>query len=198
MPLSVLAVLVLACLVYVIWLYNRFVGLRQRADNAFSDVDVQLKRRWDLVPPLVETVRGYAGHEHEVLTEVVAARSRAMNAGDQVGDVGQRGASEADLAKALRGIFVLIEDYPALKADANFLELHRALVDIEDDIQNARRYHNAVVRDLNTLRQSFPAMAVGAAAGVQVRDFFQLDGHERAVPTFDLSPHRSEGPEVTP
>jgi len=181
-----LGVLLAAFVGYAVWLYNRFVGLQQRADNAFSDVDVQLKRRWDLVPPLVEVVRGYAGHEHDVLAEVVAKRSQAIAARDEALGAERRGEREAGLARALRGIFALVEAYPALKADHNFLALHRALVTTENDIQHARRYHNAVVRDLNTLRQSVPAAIVGAAAGVRLREYFQLHGDERAVPTVDL------------
>jgi LemA protein len=99
--------------------------------------------------------------------------------------------TESGLARALRGIFVLVEDYPALKADTNFLELHKGLVDIEDDLQSARRYYNAVVRDLNTLRQSFPASLVGTAAGVSAGEFFQLDDEERAAPAIDLGPNRA-------
>jgi len=190
-PLGWLLFAVLAVLAYAVITFNRFIGLRQRMANAFSDIDVQLKRRWDLVPALVETVRGYAGHENEVLTAVVAARSEAMGAPSEPSGLPERGAKEAGLASALRGIFVLVEDYPALKADTNFLELHRGLVDIEDDLQSARRYYNAVVRDLNTLRQSFPASLVGTAAGVAVGEFFQLDDEERAVPAINLGPSRA-------
>ena len=168
------------------FVYNRFVALRQRRENAYSDVDVQLKRRWDLVPALVETVRGYAGHEHAVLTEVTAARGRAMDAGGTVAASGERGEREAGLAAALRGVFVLAEEYPALRADRNFLELHRALVTIEDGLQHARRYYNAVVRDLNTLRGSFPAGLVGGATGFAPAEYFQLEADERAVPTVEL------------
>ncbi|MFN2370607.1 MAG: LemA family protein [Candidatus Krumholzibacteriia bacterium] len=181
---------VLVVLAYAIVTYNRFIGLRQRLANAFSDIDVQLKRRWDLVPALVETVRGYAGHEHQVLAAVVAARGAAMGAPSGPVGLPERSEKEAGLASSLRGIFALVEDYPALKADANFLELHRELVTIEDDLQHARRYHNAVVRDLNTLRQSFPAGLVGRAAGIAAGVFFQLDDAQRAVPAVDLGPVR--------
>jgi len=192
MPPTVWLILALAAAAtYAILTYNRFMGLRQRKANAFSDIDVQLKRRWDLVPALVETVRGYAGHENEVLTSVVTARSAAMDAPSDPGAIPQRGAKEAGLASALRGIFVLVEDYPALKADRNFLELHHGLVDIEDDLQSARRYYNAVVRDLNTLRQSFPASLVGGAAGIREGEFFQLNDEERAVPAIDLGATRA-------
>lgn len=177
---------------YGILTYNRFIGLRQRLANAFSDIDVQLKRRWDLVPSLVETVRSYAGHESEVLTRVVEARSAAMGAPSNLSELTQRGEKEAGLASALRGIFLLVEDYPALKADTNFLALHRSLVEIEDALQSARRYHNAVVRDLNTLRQSFPSSLVGRAAAIAEGQFFQLDAEQRAVPAIDLGPAPSE------
>lgn len=187
-PMGWLLFAALAVVAYGVITFNRFIGLRQRLANAFSDIDVQLKRRWDLVPALVETVRGYAGHENEVLTAVVAARSAAMGAPDGPDDLPQRSAKEAGLATALRGIFVLVEDYPALKADTNFLELHRGLVDIEDDLQNARRYHNAVVRDLNTLREKFPSSLIGRAAGIAAGVFFQLDDEQRAAPAIDLGP----------
>ena len=193
-PLGWLLFVVLAVIVYGIITFNRFVGLRQRLFNAFSDIDVQLKRRWDLIPSLVETVRGYAGHENEVLTAVVQARSQAMGAPTGPEGVPLRGEKEAGLASALRGIFVLVEDYPALKADSNFLELHQGLVEIEDDLQHARRYYNAVVRDLNTLRQSFPASLIGSAARISEGEFFQLDSEERSVPSINLGPtHTSEG-----
>jgi LemA protein len=194
-PLGWLLLALLAVAAYGVITFNRFVGLRQRLANAFSDIDVQLKRRWDLVPALVETVRGYAGHENEVLTAVVAARGEAMAAPSGPAGLPRRSEKEAGLVSALRGIFVLVEDYPALKADSNFLELHRGLVDIEDDLQSARRYHNAVVRDLNTLRQSFPASLVGSAAGIAEGEFFQLDDEQRAAPAVDLGPTHSPGGE---
>lgn len=189
-PWGWLLLALLVALAYAGVTFNRFVGLRQRLANAFSDVDVQLKRRWDLVPALVETVRGYAGHEHRVLAAVVAARGAAMGAPPGPVGLPERGEKEAGLASSLRGIFALVEDYPALKADANFLELHRGLVAIEDDLQHARRYHNAVVRDLNTLRQSFPAGLVGRAARIAEGVFFQLDDAQRAVPAVDFGPVR--------
>ena len=185
-PLGWLLLAVLAVIIYTVITFNRFIGLGQRLANAFSDIDVQLKRRWDLVPALIETVKGYAGHENEVLTAVVKARGEAMGAPSDPSELPQRGAKEAGLATALRGIFILVEDYPALKADTNFLELHRGLVDIEDDLQSARRYYNAVVRDLNTLRQSFPASLVGSAANITEGEFFQLHDEQRAAPAIDL------------
>ncbi len=179
-------ILLVGLLIYATITYNRLVGLRQRCDNAFGDIDVQLKRRWDLVPALVEVVRGYAGHEHEVLAEVVAARGRAMASRSGPDGLTRRGDLETGLASALRGVFVLVEDYPVLKADRNFLDLHKSLVAIEDDLQHARRYYNAVVRDLNTLRQSFPASLVGAATGVSPGEFFQVEDEQRSVPDLEL------------
>ncbi len=184
-PIIVLLGVIIA---YGVLTYNRFVSMRQRLTNAFSDIDVQLKRRWDLVPSLVETVRGYAGHENEVLTSVTAARTAAMLAPSDPASRSQRGAMETGLASALGGIFLLAEDYPALKADTNFLSLHHSLVEIEEDLQSARRYYNAVVRDLNTMRHSFPANLVGQVAHIAEGQFFQLDDEQRAAPTIDLAP----------
>lgn len=172
---------------YVGYTYNRFVGLRQRLRNSYSDIDVQLKRRWDLTPALVEIVRGYAGHEHEVFRKIAAARGRAMAREGGPDSPQRRGADEAGLAHALRGLFLLAEDYPALRADRSFLQLHRALVVLENDLQYARRYYNAVVRDLNTLRDRFPSGAVGAVAGVPRAEYFQIEAEERAAPILDLA-----------
>src|SRR5690242_1208466 len=120
-------------LLYLGWTYNRLVGLSKRADGAWSDIDVQLKRRWDLVPALVETVKGYAGHESGTLREVVEARSRAAASAD--GLLADRGASERGLAAAVGGVFALAEAYPDLKASKNFLDLHRSLTEVEDNVQ---------------------------------------------------------------
>lgn len=187
-----LAILVLLA-AYIAWVYNRFVGLEQRRRGAWADIDAQLKRRWDLVPALVESVRGYAGHEMETLEAVAAARTRAMSGDRADAAASQRGENEAGLAHALRGVFLLVERYPALRADRNFLQLHGGLVGIEDDLQYARRYYNAVVRDLNTLRGRFPAGLVGALTGFRAAEFFQIDRDERAVPVIDLSGPAAEG-----
>lgn len=189
--LAVLAVLA----AYIAWVYNRFVGLEQRRRSAWADIDTQLKRRWDLVPALVETVRGYAGHESETFEAVAAARTRAMS-GDRADSAApQRSENEAGLASALRGVFLLVERYPALRADRNFLQLHEGLVEIEDDLQYARRYYNAVVRDLNTLRGRFPDGLVGGLTGFRTAEFFQIDRDERAVPTIDLTGPMPKGEE---
>jgi LemA protein len=156
--------------------------LSKRADGAWSDIDVQLKRRWDLVPALVETVKGYARHESSTLDDVVQARSQATGAAT----LAQRGESERGLSTAVSRLFALVEAYPELKASQNFQELQKALSDIENNVQYARRYYNAVVRDLNTLVQSFPSNLVAGAMGFSERSYFQLDEGERAAPRVEF------------
>jgi len=174
-----------AIVLYVAWTYNRLVGLGRRADGAWSDIDVQLKRRWDLVPALVETVKGYAGHEAGTLRDVTEARTRAAATVEQT--PAQRGGAERSLAAAVGSVFALAEAYPDLKASQNFLGLHRSLTEVEDNVQYARRYYNAVVRDFNTLVETVPSMLVASAGGFAPRDFFQLDDPaERAAPQVRL------------
>lgn len=190
---SILIVVALLLVSYAIWTYNRFVDLEQRRRGAWADIDAQLKRRWDLVPALVETVRGYAGHESGTFEAVAAARTLAMSGERTDSAARERGQNEAGLAAALRGVFGLVERYPALRADRNFLELHRGLVEIEDDLQYARRYYNAVVRDLNTLRGRFPSGSIGAIRGFEAAEFFQIENDERAAPKIDLGRRGIEG-----
>jgi LemA protein len=173
---------VLLVLAYIAWTYNRLVSLSKRADGSWSDIDVQLKRRWDLVPSLVETVKGYASHESKTLREVVDARSMAT----QAGSIPQRGQSEGSLSSAVGRLFAIAEAYPDLKASPGFRDLHKSLVDIEDNVQYARRYYNAVVRDFNTLTETFPSTLVATATGFSARSFFQLDDAERAAPHVDF------------
>ncbi len=168
---------------YVLWTYNRLVGLSKRADAAWSDIDVQLKRRWDLVPALVATVEGYARHEKETLQGAVEARNRAS----QADSVARRGESEQSLSSAVGRIFALAEAYPDLKANQNFLDLQKNLVEIEDKVQYSRRYYNAVVRDYNTLVQRFPALLIAGPTGFSDRPYFQLDDEsQRAAPRVTL------------
>jgi len=175
LTLGVLVVAVLA----VIGIYNSLVGLRVRCDNAWSDIDVQLKRRHELVPNLVETVRGYAGHEKDTLEAVVAARNRAASATGP----GASAAAEGQLTAALRQLFALAESYPQLRAVESFTQLQKTLSEIEEAIQNARRYYNAIVRDLNTAVAQFPGNVFAGLFGIRPRDFFQLDSDaERQVP----------------
>ena len=181
-------VIAVAMTAWVAWVFNRLVGLRNRAAAAWSDIDVQLKRRHDLVGNLVETVKGYAAHERETLDQVVRARALAEEARD-AGRPGAAGHAESGLSGQIRALFALVEAYPDLKASERFLDLHRALIDVEDHIQNARRYYNAVVRDLNTLIQIFPHVLVARAFGIREREHFELESPaEAAVPRFDLEP----------
>ena len=170
--------LALAVVIVVVLLYNRLVGLRNRAEASWSDIDVQLKRRHDLVANLVETVKGYAAHEARTLQNVTEARTRAESASGG----GPRAAGQAEnaLTGQLRTIFALAENYPDLKANQQFQELHRSLVALEDAIQNARRYYNAVVRDFNTRIQSIPDMFVARPFGFAEREYFQLDAPSEA------------------
>jgi LemA protein len=164
-------------------IYNGLVGLRNRTDNAWSDVNVQLKRRHDLVGNLVETVKGYAAHERQTLERVVEARNRATGAAGS-GHPKEAGQAENFLTAQLRTVFALAEAYPDLKANQNFQELQRSLESLETGIQNARRYYNAVVRDLNTRIQTVPSVFVARWFGFQEREFFELaDAAEAQVPT---------------
>lgn len=167
-----LAVLVVA----VIRIYNRIASLSVLADNAWSDVDVQLKRRHDLVPNLVETVKGYAVHERTTLESVVRARNAALAAPTPQARI----EAENQLTGALRQLFALAEAYPDLKASQNFLQLQGQLSEVENDIANARRYYNAVVRDYNTRLRVLPDVFIARMAGFQDRPFFEIAEEQRA------------------
>ncbi|HVP52880.1 MAG TPA: LemA family protein [Terriglobales bacterium] len=170
-PGVVVLLIVLAAVVLIALMYNGLVQLRVRADSAWSDIDVQLKRRHDLIPNLVETVKGYAAHEKGVFENVAKARSMAMSATTP----DQRGQAEGMLTQALRGLFAVAENYPQLQASQEFTQLQGSLNGLEDSIQNARRYYNAVVRDLNTRIQSFPSNIIAGMFGFQQKQFFQVD-----------------------
>lgn len=159
--------------------YNRLVSLSQRSDAAWSDVDVQLKRRTDLVPNLVESVKGYAAHERGTFEDVVRARGAAVSAETPEA----RARAEGELTVALRHLFAVAEAYPELKASDNFQSLQQSLGQIEDDIQGARRYFNAVVRDLNTAVDSFPSNQIALFFRFSKRGYFELERPEdRQVP----------------
>jgi LemA protein len=175
--LVVLAALVLAGFLTLTW--NSLTRLRQLARNAWADIDVQLKRRHDLVPNLVAAVQGHAGYERQTLEAVVEARSRATAAAGPAA----AGAAEGALAAQVGRLLAIAEAYPDLKAAGSFLELQHGLVEIEDHIQNARRYYNAVVRDLNTKIELFPSNLVAGLLGFRREEFFGLeDRAEAAVP----------------
>ena len=158
-----------------IGMYNSLVQLRVRADNAWSDIDVQLKRRHDLIPNLVETVKGYAAHEKGTFENIAKFRSQAM----QATTPGDKAAAENQLSGALKSLFAVAENYPELKASEEFTQLQASLNQTEDTIQNARRYYNAVVRDLNTKIQSFPTNILAGMFSFQQRQFFEVGAADR-------------------
>ncbi len=160
--------------VVVVWLismYNGFVSLKNRTDEAWSDIDVQLKRRYDLIPNLIETVKGYAKHEISTFDNVTKARSQAM----QAGGAHDKAVAENMLSSALKSLFAVAEAYPDLKANQNFLELQRELSDTENKIQASRRFYNGNVRDLNTAFDSFPGNVIAKMFGFSNREFFELN-----------------------
>lgn len=158
--------------------FNRIIGMRIRMRTAWSDVDVLLKRRHDLVPNLVEVVRAYARHEADTLEQTAKARAP--------GGIRALGEAESQLSAALRTVLSVVEGYPELKAQASFASLTENLVNIEDDLQYARRYYNAVVRDYNTLIQSFPGILVAPLMSAQPGEHFQLEEEERQTPEVSL------------
>jgi LemA protein len=178
-------VLLLALVLYLTFTYNALARLRLLAANAWADIDVQLKRRHDLIPVLVAAVKGHAGYERGTLEAVVEARNRAAGAPGPAA----AGRAEGELARSVREIFALAEAYPDLQAGESFLALQRNLTEIEDHLQNARRYYNAVVRDLNTRVAQFPANLVAGPLGFRPAEFFGLDDADQAAPpAVDLGP----------
>lgn len=162
--------------VYFAVTYNSFVTLRNRVKEAWSDIEVQMKRRYDLIPNLVETVKGYAKHESGTLEKVIQARNIAMASHDNMKDIAQ---SENMLSGALKSIFALSENYPDLKANQNFLELQRELRDTEDKLQAARRFYNGNVLAYNTKTELFPSNAVAGIFKFEKQEFFELDETEQ-------------------
>jgi LemA protein len=170
-------------LLWVAWIYNELVGLRNRTREAWSDIDTQLKRRHDLIPNLVEVVKGYAQHEQQVFQQVTEARVQALSAQTPL----ERAAAEERLSHTLKGLLAVAEAYPQLKANENFLELQRALSSIEDELQKARRYYNAVVRDFNTALEVIPNNLIARLFGLEKQAFFQVEREaERATPEVKL------------
>ena len=164
---------------FAVQIYNRLVRLRNSSESAWSDIDVQLKRRHDLVPNLVETVKGYASHEQGTFEAVTAARAAATSATGAAAS----GAAESALGGALRGLLAVAEAYPELKANENFKELQGELSSLEEHIQNSRRYYNAVVRDLNTACDEFPSNFVAQGFNITKKEYFELDDVvERTAP----------------
>src|SRR5262249_19854694 len=180
---AVLGLLVLLVII-AIGIYISLVRLKVQTDNAWADIDVQLKRRYDLIPNLVETVKGYAAHEKGTLEAVINARNRAMTATNPA----DKAQAENMLSGALKSLFALSEAYPQLRAVEGFTSLQNSLSEIEDNVQNARRYYNAVVRDLNTKIQQFPTNIFAGMLGFQPRQFFEVTGAaEREAPKVSFS-----------
>jgi LemA protein len=171
MGLIIAIIVVVVIIGFLIAVYNGLVQLRVRADSSWSDIDVQLKRRHDLIPNLVETVKGYAAHEKSTFEDIAKYRSMAMQASTPA----ERGQAEGQLTQALKSLFAVAENYPQLRASEQFTSLQGSLQEVEGSIQNARRYYNAVVRDYNTKLQSFPTNVLAGMFGFQQRQFFQLD-----------------------
>ena len=177
----ILGIIVLA-VVYLIFLYNRLVALRQTVNQSWSDISVQLKQRHDLVPNLVETVKGYATHEQQTLESVIEARNAAVAATSP----GEKASAEQAVSGALANVFALSEAYPDLKANQSFLSLQQELAGTEDRIAYARQYYNDAVNQYNDRIESFPGVFVARAAGFGPREYFQAEGDARGPVTVDF------------
>jgi len=185
MSVTLIVVIVVAVLIggYLIFLYNRLVSLKQKIQEAWSDIDAQLKRRHDLIPNLVDTVKGYAEHERGTFEEVTKARSQAQ----QAGTVEEKNQAENMLSDTLKSLFAVAEDYPDLKASENFQELQRELSDTEDKILAARRFYNSNVMNYNTALQTFPTNVIAPAFGFQSEEYFEAEASERENVDVDFS-----------
>lgn len=177
--LSIVLIIAVVLVIVVIFLYNKLVALRNRSQEAWSDIDVQLKRRYDLIPNLVETVKGYATHEREVFEKVTEARTKAMGAQTMK----EHTEAENFLTQTLKSLFAVAENYPQLRASENFLELQREIRDAEDKIQAARRFYNGNVRDLNIVIESFPSNIIARLFNFRKMEFFEIEEvGEKEVP----------------
>ncbi len=187
MTLWIILGIVVVAVVYVIAIYNRLVSTRQMSEEAWSGIDVQLKRRADLIPNLIETVKGYASHERGVFDDVTRLRTQAQSV--PAGDVEARAKAEGALSLGIGRLLAVAEAYPDLKASANFLELQKELGNTENEIQMARRYYNGAVRNLNTMIQSFPSNLVAGQFKFEQRKFFEIEEPgDRAVPKVSFQP----------
>jgi LemA protein len=183
-PLLIILAVILTVFLLGVTQYNRLVRGRQMTQEGLSGIDVQLKRRADLIPNLLETVKGYMGHERQVLERVTELRTKSL----QAGSVAEKGQVEGMLTEALRTLFAVAENYPDLKASQNFMELQQSLADIEEQIQLSRRYYNGAARNLNILVESFPSNIVARMFGFTQVEYFELeDQADRAVPRVSFS-----------
>jgi len=175
MPMLIVLVVLATVVVWIIAVYNGLIKLKNRVDEAWSDIDVQLKRRYNLIPNLVNTVKGYASHERELFEKVTQARTAAMGAQTP----GEKEKAENMLSGTLKSLFAVAENYPDLKANQNFLELQRELSDTENKIQASRRFYNGNVRDFNTKIQIFPNNIIAGMLKFVEREFFEAEGEEK-------------------
>ena len=185
MELIVLLIVVAVIAVFVIGIYNGLIGRRNRIDEAFAQIEVQLKRRHDLIPNLVNAVKGYMGFEQKVLTDVTNARAQAVAAGAQ--GPAQQAAAENVLTSTLRSLFAVVENYPDLKANQNVLELQEQLTTTENQISFSRQHYNATVLDYNTAIATFPNVLLAGPLGFTKREFFDAEPEAANVPNVDLS-----------
>ncbi|MFN3739045.1 MAG: LemA family protein [Thermodesulfovibrionales bacterium] len=172
--LLIIAGIIFLFVITVVTIYNRLVKLRNTVRASWSDIDVQLKKRYDLVPNLVETVKGYAIHERSLFEKVTEARSMAMRASSPA----EKAKAENIFSETLKSLFAVAEAYPELKANSNFMQLQSQLKELEDSIEYARRYYNAVVRDYNIMVQSFPSNVIASQFGFKEEEFFELETPE--------------------
>ena len=172
---TVLLLLIILAVLYLVFLYNRFVRMQNQCEEGWSGISVQLKRRYDLIPNLVECVKGYVKHEQNTLQQIIEKRNAAIKAESPV----QKASAENELTQGLRSLFALSEGYPDLKASNNFIELQNSLNKVEDDLQNARRYYNATVRNYNTAVDSFPSNLIAGHFGFSKKDFFDIEDSAR-------------------
>jgi len=179
----VIIALTIACLLFVVNIFNRFVVLRNRAKEAWADIDVQLKRRYNLIPNLVNAVKGYAKHERELFEKVTQARSQAMNAQGAV----EKGKAENALSGTLKSLFAVVENYPDLKAAENFKHLQEELTDTEDKVQASRRFYNNNVKSLNIKIESFPSNIIAQLFNYKKMELFELkEAEQREVPKVEF------------
>lgn len=174
-PVSVVLIVIAFILLYIASVYNKLVRLKNQAEEGWSGISVQLKRRYDLIPNLVECVKGYAAHEQATFEKVIEKRNQAMS----VQAPAEKAAAENEFTKTIKSLFALSESYPDLKANTTFIELQQSLNTVEDDLQNARRYYNATVRNLNTAVDSFPSNIIAKKFGFEKKDFFDIDEAEK-------------------
>jgi len=175
---TIIIIVLVAIVLWIIAVFNGLIRLKNRTDEAWSDIDVQLKRRYDLIPNLIETVKGYAAHERQLFEKVTEARTRAMGAQG----IEEKGKAENMLSGTLKSLFAVAENYPQLKANENFLQLQTELSDTENKIQAARRFYNGNVRDLNIRIETFPSRIIAGMLGFKKREFFAADESEKSVP----------------